>query len=116
MDTDRFDDLLRALVSGTSRRGVFAALTGSLLAAQSRHSDADARKNKNKKSNGTPAPLAPSSPPPPPPPPLPRCANGVLDAGSESDVDCGGTCPRCANGKTCTSRADCTSARCFGSV
>ena len=42
MDTDRFDDLLRALVSGTSRRGVFAALTGSLLAAQIRHSDADA--------------------------------------------------------------------------
>ena len=45
------------------------------------------------------------------PPPSP-CTNGVKD-GSETDVDCGGgTCPRCAIGKTCASRNDCASARC----
>ena len=39
------------------------------------------------------------------------CSDGVKN-GSESDVDCGGTCPRCAVGKTCTSRNDCASSRC----
>lgn len=41
----------------------------------------------------------------------PACANGRRD-GSESDVDCGGTCPRCLNGRTCSSRNDCASALC----
>jgi hypothetical protein len=41
----------------------------------------------------------------------PTCADGVRN-GSESDVDCGGTCPRCPDGKSCAGRADCLSARC----
>jgi hypothetical protein len=39
------------------------------------------------------------------------CADGVKN-GTETDVDCGGTCPRCATGKTCAIRNDCASARC----
>jgi hypothetical protein len=39
------------------------------------------------------------------------CSDGITN-GSETDVDCGGTCPRCATGKTCASRNDCASARC----
>jgi hypothetical protein len=42
------------------------------------------------------------------------CSDGIKN-GTETDVDCGGsTCPRCAIGKTCTSRNDCASARCAG--
>lgn len=36
----------------------------------------------------------------------PRCENTVQDAG-ESDVDCGGTCPPCAQEKRCTADRDC---------
>lgn len=39
------------------------------------------------------------------------CTNGALDPG-ETDIDCGGTCPRCAPGKACSTRADCASALC----
>ena len=41
----------------------------------------------------------------------PTCSDGATN-GSETDVDCGGFCPRCASGKTCASRSDCLSARC----
>jgi hypothetical protein len=47
-----------------------------------------------------------------PPVPSATCTDGVKN-GNETDVDCGGgTCPRCATGKTCASRNDCASARC----
>ncbi len=39
------------------------------------------------------------------------CQNNSLDTG-ESDVDCGGPCPACAAGKTCTSGPDCISTIC----
>lgn len=42
---------------------------------------------------------------------VPQCNDGTLD-GSETDVDCGGTCKQCANGKHCLVAADCTSAHC----
>jgi hypothetical protein len=41
----------------------------------------------------------------------PTCTDGITN-GAETDVDCGGTCPRCATGKICASRNDCASARC----
>jgi hypothetical protein len=41
------------------------------------------------------------------------CTDGIKN-GSETDIDCGGTCPRCATGKTCATRNDCASARCEG--
>ncbi len=41
----------------------------------------------------------------------PRPDDGVKN-GDESDTDCGGTAPACADGKTCLSAADCTSKVC----
>jgi plastocyanin len=39
------------------------------------------------------------------------CSNGLRD-GTESDVDCGGACPACANSKSCGDARDCASGRC----
>ena len=39
-----------------------------------------------------------------------------LKNGSESDVDCGGSCPGCANGKTCGAPSDCASKTCMGGL
>jgi beta-glucosidase-like glycosyl hydrolase len=42
----------------------------------------------------------------------PTCTDGVKN-GSETDVDCGGSCPsKCANGKLCAINADCQSNNC----
>ncbi|MBI4700362.1 MAG: hypothetical protein HY744_04190 [Deltaproteobacteria bacterium] len=41
------------------------------------------------------------------------CANDKLD-GSETDLDCGGDCAGCANGKTCQEAGDCQSGFCAG--
>jgi hypothetical protein len=41
------------------------------------------------------------------------CGNGVLDILSESDIDCGGACPKCAKGYSCFRDADCSSGDCF---
>ena len=43
------------------------------------------------------------------------CLDGKQD-GSETDVDCGGTCTRCVDGKKCTSGADCASSTCTAGV
>jgi hypothetical protein len=43
------------------------------------------------------------------------CASGSTD-GQETDVDCGGTCRRCADGKSCTKDYDCQSGFCVGST
>jgi hypothetical protein len=40
------------------------------------------------------------------------CANGLLDPG-ESDVDCGGPCVPCPDGKACAVALDCASLVCF---
>jgi hypothetical protein len=39
------------------------------------------------------------------------CFNGTRDRG-ETDIDCGGTCGRCALGQACEEAADCASGRC----
>ena len=44
---------------------------------------------------------------------IPICLDGIKN-GSETDVDCGGTCPRCANGQSCVTRNDCAGAICTG--
>lgn len=41
----------------------------------------------------------------------PSCTDGIQNQG-ESDIDCGGPCPRCDNGRTCASRDDCATAFC----
>jgi hypothetical protein len=39
------------------------------------------------------------------------CPNGVTD-GTETDVDCGGECPRCEPGQLCSANGDCSSDQC----
>jgi hypothetical protein len=39
------------------------------------------------------------------------CSDGLKN-GAETDVDCGGACPPCKNGRTCTCDADCLSGVC----
>lgn len=41
----------------------------------------------------------------------PACKNGAKD-GSESDIDCGGTCAPCGSGKACGAGADCATGLC----
>jgi hypothetical protein len=50
-------------------------------------------------------------------PPLPvlTCSDGITN-GSETDIDCGGNCPRCVNGQGCASRNDCAGAFCDDNV
>jgi hypothetical protein len=43
------------------------------------------------------------------------CNDGEHD-GDETDVDCGGSCPPCANGKMCLQASDCSGAGCCGEV
>src|SRR5215210_1896366 len=44
---------------------------------------------------------------------LPICADGIKN-GTETDVDCGGSCGRCGNGRTCLVANDCMSGTCTG--
>jgi hypothetical protein len=43
----------------------------------------------------------------------PACRDGVRD-GDESDVDCGGSCAACPDGKSCNGPLDCVSGLCAG--
>ena len=42
--------------------------------------------------------------------------NDTAKNGDETDVDCGGRCAPCANGKNCTANADCTAQYCSSSI
>ena len=132
MEDTTFDSLTRSLSEATTRRGIGQLIgglaLGSLLASPLR---ADAKKGGNRKNkkkkvtlchNGqtiavsqsavkshkrrgaTTGPCRGGAQ-------ASICADGVKNGG-ETDVDCGGICPRCATGKTCASRSDCASARC----
>jgi len=43
------------------------------------------------------------------------CTNGELD-GSETDVDCGGSCDQCAGGQICKVAGDCTTTFCVSGI
>ena len=43
----------------------------------------------------------------------PSCTDGVKN-GNESDRDCGGSCPKCPDGRACKAPADCVSDNCAG--
>jgi hypothetical protein len=101
VDPHRFDTLTRSLSSRPSRRGALAALLGGTLGLVGLAETA-AKKGKSKskgkkkdKGKGTPS-QSPGSPP----------------SGGCTDVDCGGSCPRCPNGRSCRGRGDCASAFC----
>ena len=50
------------------------------------------------------------------PPPVPRCDDGLMN-GTETDVDCGGSCGQCPNGHSCLTYTDClSSSACMGQV
>ncbi len=123
MDPSHFDTLARSLYDGRSRRAALASLLGGSLGllALVPHEEAEAKKScppckkrkrgkcKKKLPNGTSCGGG-------------ACQNGRCVAatcsdgiknGSETGVDCGGSCPRCANGQSCASRNDCASALCL---
>ena len=55
--------------------------------------------------------LLDAGPDAPPDGPVDPCANGAKDPG-ESAIDCGGVCPACDAGETCSTDADCVSLDC----
>jgi hypothetical protein len=124
MDAGHFDRLTRALSQGTTRRRLTALLgglgLGSLVSspwqqriqAKKKKPCPPCKKRKKGKCKGT---LADGT----------ACSGGTcqggrclpactdtIQNGTESDVDCGGSCGRCPNTKRCTSRSDCASAFC----
>lgn len=126
MDTSAFDGLTRLLAGGSRRdmvRALGALSAGGAFAALLGVSDTDAKRKRKgngkgkgkgkKKRKNTPKDTPQNTPPPPPP--VDHCIDGVTNEG-ESDVDCGGTCPRCANDKTCASRGDCANALCVANT
>ena len=134
MDADHFDAWLRSLTASASRRGALGAMSGLLAGLAggvpglaSLAPDAAAKKKKkvtlchrgqtitvSKKAKKKHLKHGDSLGACPTAPPLPtrhRCANGIKD-GTETDVDCGGSCSRCADGRTCVDHDDCASALC----
>src|SRR5688572_28550340 len=107
MDATSFDSLTRSLTElGSRLQALTAALAGSLglLGLSENAAGKRKRKIRKKKNIGGQTPTSPPSPRPPPlspPPPPPATCNDEIKNGSESDVDCGGSCPRCGNGKAC---------------
>jgi hypothetical protein len=109
MDADRFDALTRALTAAGSRRRALALAVSGMLAPLISLGDTDARKSvkkckkidKKKKRKKCLKKARRANP----------CQDGVKN-GNESDIDCGGTCPRCTAGQICNSRDDCTTGLC----
>jgi hypothetical protein len=107
MDATRFDriamifaeelcwgDLMRLL--SVTVLGASALVLGGADVAEAKRRRKKRKRKKNKKKRAS-------------------CTDGRKN-GSETDVDCGGSCPRCRAGKTCVTRDDCTTALCEGSV
>lgn len=131
MDGSTFDTLTRTMTTAGSRRraiGVLSAGTLGLLATRTEEAAAKKKpcppckkrkdgKCKKKKPDGRLCAggtchggkciAAPG--------PSPTCSDGITN-GTESDVDCGGSCSRCTNGKSCVGRDDCIGALCINNV
>ena len=136
MDSTAFDGLVRVLGGSTNRRSMIQILGGLSLGIIALNPTAsEAKKHKKGKGNGKQVTICHQGqtlsvakpalkghlkhgdtlgacPGQETPDTDAICTDGVKN-GAETDVDCGGgTCPRCATGKICTSRTDCASARC----
>jgi hypothetical protein len=115
MDSNSFDRLAASLARPHDRRGLLRLLgttafgAAGLLAVGSGESEARKRGGKKKRRKGK-MPQNTDTPNS-----SPTCSDGVKN-GTETDVDCGGSCGRCSVGKACTSRDDCTTALCTGGV
>ena len=140
MDSKQFDRITQSWSSGTPRRTMLGVLAGGIFGLTGLD-EGTARKKKKvtlcfndetivvKKSKkgpllsqgATQGACAASPPPPPPlstpppPPPTVSCEDGVKN-GDETDTDCGGSCPRCADFRQCQNREDCSSALCANNV
>ena len=139
MDADHFETMLRSLSAGPSRRDalrlmagvVIGLLGGSGLSPARAHNARPACtgiKNDKKRERckrrahehnaqhaGADQPSPAQDLPTRQAAPVPTCSDGVKN-GSESDIDCGGTCPRCENTRDCESQDDCRSALCVSGV
>jgi hypothetical protein len=125
MDANRFDALSRSLTDARSRRAALASLLGgtfgvvglTVTTAKKKCPPCKKRKDgkcKKKKPDGSTCAggtchgghCVTASPPP-----APTCNDGIKN-GSETDIDCGGSCARCARGQGCATPNDCASAFC----
>ena len=97
MDSQAFDTLTATFAQTHTRRrtlGVMGAVIAGLVGVAGE--DAMAKKRKKKQQRAA------------------TCRDGIKN-GAETDVDCGGgTCSRCATGRTCNVANDCTSGTCTG--
>lgn len=102
MDHALFDTLTRRFTDQVTRRHSLGLLGALGVAGATLNEDAAAKKKKkkSKKKNKNKSPT---------------CSDGVKN-GSETGVDCGGSCQPCANGQTCASGNDCASAICTSGV
>ena len=94
MDSQIFDNLTAAFAQTHTRRrtlGVIGAAIAGLAGVAGENTLAKKRKKKKQKAA--------------------TCRDGIKN-GAETDIDCGGTCPRCATGKTCNVANDCASGTC----
>jgi hypothetical protein len=123
MNANRFESILRSLSRSSSRRGALGLLAGLVLGrphtfgsaeiaahdAMKKCKKIDAKDKKKKcvkrakQHNATHRTAVP--------PPAPTCTDGVKN-GAETGIDCGGACPRCANGQGCATRNDCATSFC----
>ena len=109
MDSERFDLFARAFSRPASRRRLVGAGFATVLTARGRnglatksHGKAKKKQRHHRRKEGT-GPVAS------------RCADRTRN-GDETDVDCGGSCPRCVNGQTCRGQDDCDSGLCVSGV
>jgi hypothetical protein len=130
MDADRFDALARTLTPGSRRSflGTLSAVAGSALAPLLARNDAaahdlsknckkksgDAKKKCKKKAEKHASQHAAEAPPPASAVPT-SCSDNVRNGG-ETDIDCGGPCPPCADGQSCLTQNDCQSRVCTNNV
>ena len=139
MDAEPFDTMLRSLSTAPSRRDALRLLAGSVLgllaasglspaqAHNTRQACAGIKNHKKRerckrRAHAHNAQHAGADQPSPSPDSatrpgahVPTCTDGITN-GSESDVDCGGSCPLCGNTRDCTSQDDCRSALCVSGV
>ena len=139
MEADHFDTMLRSLSATPSRRDAIRLLAGSVIgllagsglsptqAHNARPACAGIQNDKkrerckrrahahNAQHAGADQPSPSLDPPTRPITPVPTCNDGITN-GSESDVDCGGSCPRCGNDRVCVGQDDCRSALCVSGV
>lgn len=110
MDSERFDEVVRAWTAGAPRRTVLGLLAGSLVGLAGLEESVARKKRRRRKPKPGSPPASPAASPPPPPA-VDVCANGIKD-GDETDIDCGGRCDKCSVNRQCIVDADCFTANC----